>query len=59
MVGELNKVNAKKIHAVKQARKDLVENLIKRDKVVANALKSGVVVFGQELLVEVMKDVAR
>jgi len=58
-VEELNKINVKRIHVVKQSLKDLRENLVKQDKIAVAALRSGVVVFGHEALFEVMVSVAR
>ncbi len=56
---EVNKVNLKRIHAVIQSKMDLTENITKKNPVVQNAIKTGVVAFGQEELVEVIGDVAR
>jgi DNA-binding Lrp family transcriptional regulator len=58
-LSELNKVNVKKIHAVKQTENDLRENLKKRDAVILNAVETGVVAFGHEKLVELIGDAAR
>lgn len=53
-IRELNKINEKGIHPVYQSPEDLQGNIKKHDKVVLNALK-GVVVFGEEKLIELMK----
>lgn len=58
-IRDLNKINVKKIHAVKQTRKDLVSNLGKKDRVVLEIIKSGIVLFGYEEIVEVIRDVAQ
>jgi len=55
-IRDLNKINVKKIHAVKQTRQDLVSNLWKKDRVVLEIIKSGIVLFGYEEIVEVVRD---
>ncbi|MFH1055072.1 MAG: hypothetical protein V1744_03135 [Candidatus Altiarchaeota archaeon] len=59
VICSINKLNLRKIHTVKQSRDDLIENMKKKDKVVVNALKNGVVVFGHEKLIKVIGDVSR
>lgn len=56
LIQEKNSVNIKKIHAVKQTKEDLKENLKNQDKVVLSILKRGIVLFGYEELIEVIKD---
>ena len=58
-IRDLNKINVKKIHAVKQTRKDLVSNLGEKNRVVLEIIKSGIVLFGYEEIVEVIRDVAQ
>lgn len=53
-----NEILVKKIHLIKQTKEDMINNLKKQDKVVISAIKSGVVLFGFEKLVEMIKDVA-
>lgn len=55
-IRDLNKINVKKIHAVKQTRQDLVSNLGKKDRVVLEIIKRGIVLFGYEEIVEVVRD---
>ena len=55
-IRDLNKINVKKIHAVKQTRKDLVSNLGKKDRVVLEIVKSGIVLSGYEEIVEVVRE---
>ncbi len=64
---ELNEINAvlkhkeellpKKIHAIKMIIADLSANLKKSDKVLLNIVKNGVVLYGQENYIEVLKNV--
>jgi len=56
---EVNKLSAKKVHLVKQTMQDIKSNLKKKDKVLLSILKTGVVVFGQERLVEVVDSVSQ
>lgn len=58
IVSELNKINVKHIHLVKQAVSDLKNNMIKGDKVILNAIKNGIIVFGYDKLIEVLSDVS-
>ena len=53
-INSLNELNIKKIHVVKQSINDLKNNLQNENKVVLNALKEGVVIFGHERLIEVL-----
>ncbi len=53
-VRELNKINEKNIHPVYQSSKDLQNSILKQDKVILDALK-GIVVFGEEKLIELVK----
>lgn len=55
----LDKVNVKKVHAVRQTRSDLVANLRKQDRVVLDIIRKGVVLFGYDVILEVLKDASR
>ena len=46
-----------KIHAVLQTKKDLIENIKKKDKIVINALRNGLVLWGNKFIVGVLEDV--
>ena len=52
-----NEVLLKKIHPMKQTREDLKENIKKRDRILINAIKEGIVLHGYEEFVELIKDV--
>lgn len=47
----------KKIHAIKLTRKDLLENLKKRDKVIIDIVKNAIVLYGQDKYVEILEHV--
>jgi predicted nucleotidyltransferase len=57
IITEKNKLNVKRIHPIKQTISDLKNNIKKRDKLVLNAVKFGVVAKGQKKLIEVIKSV--
>ena len=59
LLSEIKEINIKKIHAVKQTKGDIKENLKKRDKVVLSIIKKGTVIFGYEKIIEIIKDVTR
>ncbi len=54
-VEEISQLNVKKIHPVKQSVQDLRNNLLKKDDVVLNAVKEGIVLFGYEKFVEAVE----
>ncbi|MBU0757561.1 MAG: hypothetical protein KKG59_05805 [Nanoarchaeota archaeon] len=58
-VEEINRLNTKCIHMVKQSIQDITSNLLEQDSIIVDALREGVVVFGYEDLFEVMKSVTR
>ena len=58
IIGEINQLNVKKVHPIKQSFQDLRANLLKKDKVVLNAVKESIVLFGYEKFVEVVENVS-
>ncbi len=48
----------KKLHTIKLTFKDLFNNLKKRDKAIIDIVKNGVVLYGQDKYVEILKNVA-
>jgi predicted nucleotidyltransferase len=63
-VGDVNKILKKKedilpkkIHSIKLTPQDLLENLKKKDKAMIDIVKNGVVLYGQDRYVEVLKHV--
>ena len=57
-IGEKQELMAKRIHVVWQSPNDLKSNLKKKDPVMLDALRTGVVLKGQAELVEVVESVA-
>jgi len=58
-IEDIDKITIKKIHAVKQTKEDLVNNLKKDNVIVVSAIKEGVVAFGYEKLIQVIEDVSQ
>jgi predicted nucleotidyltransferase len=58
-IEELNRINVKRIHALKQTRNDIIENIRKKDKTVLGALRNGIVLFGYKEVLGVIKDASR
>ncbi|MBW2988834.1 nucleotidyltransferase domain-containing protein [Candidatus Woesearchaeota archaeon] len=58
IIKEKNEVLTRRIHPVKQTMGDLRDNIRKKDKVILNALKEGVILHGFESLLEVIKNVS-
>ena len=56
-VDKKNKVLFKKIHEIPQTITDLKENLLKGNKAMIDAVKTGYVLYGSDKLIEVMKNV--
>ena len=53
-VEDVNQVNVKRLHPVYQSKADFMKNIGKGDKVLLSAVK-GIVVFGEDLIIEVMR----
>lgn len=53
---KLNKIKPKKIHAIYQTKKDLIENIKNEDKAILQEIKTGIILWGRELLVEAIKN---
>jgi len=58
-VRQTNSILVKPLHPVWQTRSDFEKNLVKRDPVVLEIMKTGVVLKGQDIIVEVLAGVAR
>ncbi len=59
LINEISRINIKKIHVIKQTKEDVKQNIKKGDKVVLNAIKNGIVLFGYEKILKVIQDVTR
>jgi predicted transcriptional regulator len=56
-IAEKDKISIKKIHPVFQTMHDFRQNIKNRDKIVVNAIKSGLIVYGHEKMIEMMKNI--
>ena len=52
---EINEINVKKLHPMYQTKEDIKNNIKKEDKPLLNALK-GIVIFGEDALMEVLNE---
>ena len=50
-------ISRKKLHPIKQTRDDLRKNILKRDKVIIDAIKNGIVLHGHEKIIGMIKNV--
>ena len=58
IIKEKNKILMKRIHPIKQTANDFKVNIKKKDKVLLNAVKEGIVLHGYGQYAELIKDVA-
>ena len=57
-IDEKNKILPKKIHPLFQTRDDLIQNIIKKDKVILDILRTGILLKGEKEIVEVLEYVS-
>ena len=57
IIKEKNSILTKKIHPIKQTYEDIKNNILKKDKILINAIKDGIVIKGQEKIVRLMQNV--
>lgn len=58
IIKEKNEILIKRVHPIKQTIDDLKGNIKKKDKVILNALKGGIILYGFDELLEVIKNVS-
>jgi DNA-binding Lrp family transcriptional regulator len=56
LIDRINRIKSKKIHAIYQTREDLLKNIKKRDKAILEEVRTGVILWGRNFLVEVIKN---
>ena len=57
-IKEKNQLLIKKLHLIKQTNDDLRKNIIKRDKVIVNSIKDGIILHGYEKIIDMIKNAA-
>jgi predicted nucleotidyltransferase len=55
-IKEKKQLLIKKLHPIKQTRDDLRKNIIKRDKVIIDAIKNGIILQGYEKIIGMIKN---
>ena len=55
-IDKLNKTKPKKIHAVYQTKEDFIKNIKKQDKAILEEIRTGIILWGRDFLVEAIKD---
>lgn len=56
LVDSINRIKSKKIHAVYQTGEDLVKNIKKQDKAILEEIRTGIILWGRDFLVEAIKN---
>ncbi|MDI6720915.1 MAG: hypothetical protein QMD85_00890 [Candidatus Aenigmarchaeota archaeon] len=56
LIGKINTVKPKKIHAVYQTREDLIKNIRNRDKAILEEISTGIILWNRDFLVVAIKD---
>jgi DNA-binding Lrp family transcriptional regulator len=54
-IKKINQIKSKKIHAVLQTKEDLIGNIKKRDMAILEEIRTGLVLWGRNILVEAIK----
>lgn len=56
LIEDINKIKSKKVHAIYQTKKDIIKNIKGRDKAILEEIRTGIILWGRDFLVEVIKD---
>jgi len=56
VIDKINKIKSKKVHAVYQTRKDLIKNIKRQDTAILEEIRTGIILWGRDFLVEVIRD---
>ena len=57
IIKQKQKILPKELHAIKLTNKDMIKNLHKKNKAIIDIVKNGVVIYGQDEYVEIIKNV--
>ena len=58
IMNEKQELLPKELHSIEMTEEDLIKNIKKREKAVMDAIKNGVILYGQDKYVEVIKNVS-
>jgi DNA-binding Lrp family transcriptional regulator len=58
-IERIHDISTKKIHLIRQTENDLLSNLDKRDKVIIELIKKGVILFGYHKIIDLLENVTR
>lgn len=53
---EINLLSSKRFHPIYQTRKDFIDNIRKRDKIIISGIKTGLILWGKDLFLEAVKN---
>ncbi len=56
LINEIREIKSKSIHAVYQTREDLIKNIKKQDMAVLEEIRTGIILWGRDFLVEAVKN---
>lgn len=56
LIDRINRIKSKKIHAVYQTKEDLIKNIRKQDRAILEEIRTGIILWGRDFLVGVIKD---
>jgi len=56
MIKDINTIRSRKIHAVYQSRGDFIANIKKRDKLIIEEIKTGIILWGRDIFLEAVKN---
>lgn len=57
ILNEIKYITPIKIHDVIQTKQDLIDNILKKEGVILDILKKGIIIWGQDVIIEVIKNV--
>lgn len=55
LIDIINRIKSKKIHVVYQTKEDLIKNIKKQDKAVLEEIRTGIILWGRDFLVEAIR----
>ncbi len=56
LIDNLNRIKSKRIHAIYQTKEDLIKNIKEMDKAILDEIRTGIILWGRNALVEAIKD---